>query len=195
MHHQNNHRKVIVVATKMSRFLMFITGILFFYVCSYVQSIILKEDCAAFGYNPAVLTCDTCDNMHKILDHSTTYDNCMTCCIKKEEEVYVTAVLEVDKRYLSFMKELSTVVEKKNELGLKIRYRYGNPTLHMYKNKGDSEPTESINVANWEKSTFEDYLSTHLVAKAKSAEKDGEKATKKKKESKADKKTKSKSKD
>jgi hypothetical protein len=143
----------------------------------YVIGTITREDCASYGYNVAVLSCETCEQMNKILDHTTTYDNCRACCIEKVEEKYAVAVLEVDKRYLSFMKEISAVIEKKQELKLKVRYRTGNPTLFMYKEKGDKEPAESIAVGSWEKGTFEDYLATHLksstepAAKAKSSKK------------------------
>jgi hypothetical protein len=109
--------------------------------------------------------------MNKILDHATTYNNCKSCCIEKVEEKYAVAVLEVDKRYLSFMKEISAVIEKKQELKLKIRYRTGNPTLYMYKEKGDKEPSESIAVGSWQKSTFEDYLATHLKSSAEAGAK------------------------
>uniref|UniRef100_A0A7S3GQR9 Selenoprotein F/M domain-containing protein n=2 Tax=Spumella elongata TaxID=89044 RepID=A0A7S3GQR9_9STRA len=125
----------------------------------------VRDNCPSLGYNPSVLTCDTCDTMHKILDHQTTYDNCKSCCIAKVEEKFSLAVLEVDKRYLSFMKEISAVTEKKSELGLKVRYRYVNPTLYMYKEKGDKEPAETIAVGQWNKATFEDYLSSHLKGK------------------------------
>lgn len=124
----------------------------------------IRDDCPSLGYNPSVLTCDTCDTLHKILDHQTTYDTCKSCCIAKVEEKFAHAVLEVDKRYLSFMKEISAVIEKKAELGLKVRYRYVNPTLYMYKEKSDKEPAETILVSQWNKATFEDYLSSHLKA-------------------------------
>lgn len=136
---------------------------------------ILKDECQAFGYNPAVLTCETCEHMHKILDHQATYTNCRACCIEKVEEIYNLAVLEVDKRYLHFMKEISAVIDKKKDLQLKVRYRYGNPTLYMYKEKGDIDPAESIAVGSWDKNTFEEYLTTHvrgnIEAKAKAASK------------------------
>lgn len=123
---------------------------------------ILREDCASHGFNVAVLSCETCEHMNKILDHSATYQNCKSCCIEKVEEVYELAVLEVDKRYVSYMKEISSVIENKQKLKLKIRYRTSAPTLYMYKEKGDTTPAESIAVGSWEKATFEEYLSTHL---------------------------------
>jgi len=149
---------------------------LFLLICVLLLSLssvvsVLRDDCASLGYNPSVLTCETCDNMHKILDHQTTFDNCKSCCIAKVEETYALAVLEVDKRYLSYMKEISAVIEKKAELKLKVRYRYVNPTLYMYKQKGDSDPAETIAVGSWDKATFEDYLSTHLKADAPKAKK------------------------
>lgn len=125
---------------------------------------LLREDCAAHGYNVAVLSCDTCEQIRKVVDHAKTYENCKSCCIEKAEETYELAVLEVDKRYVAFMKEISSVIEDKAKLKLKVRYRSVSPTLRMYKVKGDSEPAESIAVGSWEKKTFEDYLSTHLAA-------------------------------
>lgn len=123
---------------------------------------ILREDCASHGFNVAVLSCESCEHMNKILDHSATYENCKSCCIEKVEELYEQAVLEVDKRYVAYMKEISSVIENKQKLKLKIRYRTSAPTLYMYKEKGDTVPAESIAVGSWEKSTFEEYLSTHL---------------------------------
>lgn len=154
--------------------LQFVVLLLFVFAL-HASAAILKDDCQAFGYNPAVLACETCEHMNKILDHQATYANCKACCIEKVEEIYNLAVLEVDKRYLHFMKEISAVIEKKKDLQLKVRYRYGNPTLYMYKEKGDSEAAESIAVGSWDKSTFEEYLSTHvrglIEAKAKTAAK------------------------
>jgi len=143
----------------------FLTYIFVFLAALSAALAFVRDDCPSLGYNPSVLTCETCDTMHKILDHQSTYDNCKSCCIAKVEEKFSHAVLEVDKRYLSFMKEISAVIEKKAELGLKVRYRYVNPTLYMYKEKGDKEPAETITVSQWNKATFEDYLSSHLKEK------------------------------
>ena len=140
-------------------------------LCIALVSSILRDDCASYGFNVAVLSCETCEHINKILDHSGTYDNCKTCCIEKIEEIYEVAILDVDKRYLSFMKEISLVVEKKKELNLKVRYRSGNPTLYMYKTKNDNEPTETITVSTWDKSTFEEYLLTHLKSNKKNENK------------------------
>mmetsp|Transcript_79038 Transcript_79038/g.155051 ORF Transcript_79038/g.155051 Transcript_79038/m.155051 type:complete len:151 (+) Transcript_79038:89-541(+) len=135
-------------------------------VASFVAGI-LKEDCASHGFNVAVLSCETCELMQKILDHGSTYDNCKTCCIEKVEETYEQAVLEVDKRFLEFLKDLSEVIKIKKELNLKVRYRNGIPTLLMYKNKGDSRAAESIAVGSWDKNTFVEYLGSHLKAASK----------------------------
>lgn len=132
---------------------------------------ILREDCESHGFNVAVLSCDSCEILHKILDHSTTYDNCKVCCIEKVEEVYELAVLEVDKRFLEFMKDISEVVKSKKELNLKVRYRNGVPTLLMYKNKADPQAAESITVGSWDKNTFVEYLSSHLKSNVKAGKK------------------------
>jgi hypothetical protein len=136
--------------------------LLVFALLSAVAFAIIREDCASYGFNVAVLSCETCDHMNKILDHTATYENCKSCCIEKVEEVYEQAVLEVDKRYIAYMREISAVIENKQKLKLKVRYRTATPTLNMYKEKGDSVPAESIPVGSWDKATFEEYLSTHL---------------------------------
>lgn len=126
------------------------------------NNILIKDDCKLYGFNSNILECSTCQYILKTLNHEATYDKCSKCCIEKVEEKYNYAILEVDKRYLPFMKELSLVVESKNELKLKVKYKYGSPTLYMYKDKLDSEASEVISVGNWKKDTFVEYLSTHL---------------------------------
>lgn len=51
----------------------------------------------------------------------------------------------------------------KSELKLTVRYRFGAPSLLMYKNKKDSEPAEQLMVATWSKDTIKDYLTTHVT--------------------------------
>lgn len=126
-----------------------------------------NDQCLLKGFNPSVLMCDTCEVMHKIIDHQESYVNCKACCIEKVDEKYELAIMEVDKRYLSYMKEISSIIDKKAELHLKVRYRYGSPVLQMYKFKSDSEPTETISINSWDKNTIEDYLSSHLKMLAK----------------------------
>lgn len=122
-----------------------------------------KDNCVELGYNVNNLNCKTCDIILKILDHEKIYNDCKLCCTEKMEEIYTHAVLEVDKRYLPFMKDLSIIVEKANELNLIIKNKYGAATLLMYKNKSDEEPSESIIVSLWGVDMIEEYLKTHFI--------------------------------
>jgi len=122
-----------------------------------------KDNCSELGFNINNLNCKTCDTILKILDHEIIYNNCKLCCNEKIEEIYTYAILEVDKRFLPFMKDISLIVEKSDELNLIIKNKYGSATLLMYKDKSDEEPTESIIVSSWKMDMIEEYLKTHLV--------------------------------
>lgn len=71
--------------------------------------------------------------------------------------------VKVDTRFLGFYPELDAVIKIKESLKLTVRYRFGSPTLYMYKNKKDSEPAEQLSVASWNKETITDYLKSHLA--------------------------------
>ena len=121
-----------------------------------------QENCAVFGFNPNTLMCSTCLQLRDIVPVSDAIKQCNECCVKKIEEKYKYAVLEVDKRFLKALPEIAAVVKLKTELNLKIRYRYGPNSLLMYKEKSDGEPAEVISVNTWSKDVFVDYLKTHL---------------------------------
>lgn len=139
---------------------------LFIIVCFILSDVVIsfnKDNCIELGYNINNLNCKTCDIILKILDHEKIYNDCKLCCTEKIEETYTHAILEVDKRYLPFMKDLSVIVEKANELNLIIKNKYGAATLLMYKDKSDDEPSESIIVSLWRVDMIEEYLKTHLI--------------------------------
>jgi hypothetical protein len=125
------------------------------------------EQCLAQGFNNQVLQCSTCDHVSEILgDSSSSFSLCKSCCIAeaaKSEIKFKRAVLEVDKRTLPFSPELQSVVNKKKDLKLQVRNRYGTARLLMFAESGEDEPSEILSVHSWTKDTFEDYLKTHLV--------------------------------
>lgn len=121
--------------------------------------------CLDYGFNPTTLSCSTCETVGQILgEQSEAKNKCLECCVNMAtaEEKYGKAVLEIDKRSLGFFPDLQSVVEKKKELKLIVRYRFGSPRLLMYKFADDDEPSEDLSVHSWTKDTFEDYLSSHL---------------------------------
>ena len=143
--------------------------LLFLFCCLCYGIIHAKSNevtCLDYGYNPTALDCTTCDVIGQILgDQAEAKKKCLTCCntIINAEEIYEKAVLEVDKRALPYMPDVQAVVEKKKDLKLSIRYRFGgSPRLLMYKDKDDDEPSESLSVYSWTKDTFIDYLKSHV---------------------------------
>lgn len=126
---------------------------------------IKKSQCIAYGFNDNTLQCSTCETLSKIVSNREAYENCKVCCIEKVEERFGMAVLEVDNRYLAHMPDLDAIIAKKDELNLKVRYRFGSPVLKMYKSKSDEEPAETIAVGTWNQDNFKEYLLSHVSAK------------------------------
>eukprot|EP01038_Epipyxis_sp_PR26KG_P009199 gene9199-12409_t len=138
------------------------------------SSIASPEDCLTYGFNDQILSCKTCSLMQKVLlskDEITIIkanEMCQQCCIpdKSTENIkYEKAVLEVDKRYLAGLTDLHSIVKMKSQLGLTVKYRFGPPTLTMFKSKLDDEPSDMISVGTWSKDDFKDYFKTHLIPK------------------------------
>jgi hypothetical protein len=126
-----------------------------------------SEVCADYGFNPTTLVCSTCDLVGQILgDSSEAKKKCSECCLNiiNTEEKYEKAVLEIDKRAIPFLPDLKAIIEKKKELKLTVRYKYGHPRLLMYKNGNEDEPSEVHSVHSWNQDTFKDYLMTHLTS-------------------------------
>mmetsp|Transcript_11551 Transcript_11551/g.15868 ORF Transcript_11551/g.15868 Transcript_11551/m.15868 type:complete len:149 (+) Transcript_11551:26-472(+) len=124
-----------------------------------------RENCQELGFNPSVLLCSTCSTVQKFVSDSSVTEKCNECCISNptdSEEKYKLAVLEVDSRFIGFYPELDAIIKMKNKLKLTVRYRFGAPTLMMFKNKKDTEPIEQLNVASWNQETIKDYLKSHL---------------------------------
>lgn len=124
------------------------------------------KECAEYGYNAAILKCSTCSHVRQVLGESDALSKCLMCCTddKVEEVKYDRAVLEVDKRSLPFLPEISTVIKMKKDLNLRIKYDTVNPRLAMYKSKEDAEAAEVIPVHSWTLDTFKEYLQAHLAA-------------------------------
>lgn len=142
---------------------------LLFLLASHISSTsaIAQEQCLERGFNPQVLLCSTCEHVQKVLGQQEVYDDCRSCCIEKQEEVYEKAVLQMDKRYLPYYREMQDVIEQKESLRLKVKFLSGNPMLLMYTKKDDTEAADTISVGTWRLDTFKEYLATHLISKQK----------------------------
>jgi len=123
-------------------------------------------DCLELGFNSMLLSCEVCDTLERIVADKGLYQECSECCSVNQLDKFELAVFECDRRFLSRFPDLKAVVKAKSELNLDVRYRFGAaPTLLMYKDRGDENPVESLNVYSWTKDVFRDYLVTHLVSK------------------------------
>ena len=127
-----------------------------------LSAVIKKSQCASYGFNENTLQCSTCETLSKIVSNREAYDNCKVCCIEKVEDKFGLAVLEIDNRYLAHMPDLDAIVGMKDELKLKVQYRFGSPVLKMFKNSLDDEPAETIAVGTWNQDNFKEYLKSHL---------------------------------
>ena len=126
------------------------------------------QQCLDYGFNSEVLLCKTCEQVGQVLgEQSDAKAKCLDCCVNTvgNDEKYKKAVLELDKRSLNFMPDLKSIVDRKKELKLSVRYSFSSPRLLMFKNSDDVEPSEVISVHSWTKDTFTDYLSSHLIKK------------------------------
>jgi hypothetical protein len=129
-----------------------------------------EVDCKVAGFNPTTLQCGTCESLNKIVGDVDLYSECKECCITPVEEVFEVAVLEIDKRMMSFAGEVKKAIKtmkKESKFDFTVKYKFGSrPTLQMFKAKSDDTPSDSIPVGNWDENMLTDYLKGHLKPKS-----------------------------
>jgi len=128
------------------------------------------EECLASGFNRTVLRCNACDAIAKILENNKDAEKeCRKCCaapLSRPRESFELLVLEVDQRFLPMYPEISRAVEKHKKSGsappysaLTVRFSFGaRPTLHLYKERSDELPAESVFVGSWNLDVLEDFV-------------------------------------
>ena len=94
-------------------------------ICFAIIRPLHADSCFEIGFNSESLQCSTCERVLVALNDDDTYQKCLSCCVQDEiQEIttYNQAVLEVDKRFLSFDKnsDLNQVIKNKKALGLKV---------------------------------------------------------------------------
>ena len=93
----------------------------------------------------------------------------MQCCKMPENEFYELAVLELDKKMSKRYENIVTIMKIASELNLVLRHKYmARPTLLMYKDRTDEEPSEVIHVSSWRADVLEEYLKSHVLANLES---------------------------
>ena len=128
-------------------------------------SLVNEKVCIENGFDSSVLTCASCDQLKDVVGDEELETECRSCCQEDVVDVkYEQAILEVDKRFLTGLKELAEVVKMRKKLKLDVRYQFGaRPMLHMYKEEGNDVADESLAVHSWSKDTFKEYLKAHLA--------------------------------
>ena len=131
------------------------------------------DDCLTRGFNKTVLRCNACDAIAKILENARAEQDCRKCCqpaLQLARETFELIVLEIDQRFAPMYPEIQKILLKHNEessgrnsklpySALTVRYSFGaRPTLHLYKERDDELPAESVMVGSWKQDVLEDYI-------------------------------------
>ena len=135
------------------------------------------ETCLAQGFNSGALACSTCDVVNTVTGDLDLTDECQRCCdplldqaTGAAEEKYSSAVLEVDKRFLSAFANVEDMVartkKKENglDVGIKVRSRFGvRPQLVLYRG---SVIAETIPITGWSVDDLKDFVKASIVLDA-----------------------------
>jgi hypothetical protein len=120
-------------------------------------------ECANLGFTEA-LECSTCESLAAV----GLGKECEACCHVPSEEKYALIVLEVDKRSLEFYSTIAEVVKeaKKDDGGpfsdLVVRYQFNaRPQLHLYVERDDEYPADSVSVYSWSKDVILDFIKSN----------------------------------
>jgi hypothetical protein len=122
-----------------------------------------NQACLSLGFNSAEgMSCTVCDTLLKVTGEKQMHEECLQCCTSSENEVYELAVLEVDKKSAKRYVNIVNIMKKAEDIDLVLRHRRGSPpTLLMYKERDDEEPSERIGVTSWTADVLEEYIVSH----------------------------------
>lgn len=130
-----------------------------------------RIECLQYGYNPETLLCSICLKIKNILNDDMFVQECYQCCNQQlsdsEFMKYQLIILEIDKKFLKQNEELYQYTSKKNRYiaskTLVIRHKYHMlPTLLMYNERNDLEPSRVMNIASWSLDEIKEFLKVHL---------------------------------
>mmetsp|Transcript_13732 Transcript_13732/g.14294 ORF Transcript_13732/g.14294 Transcript_13732/m.14294 type:complete len:240 (+) Transcript_13732:1281-2000(+) len=124
-----------------------------------------NSKCFSLGFNSNNLQCQTCDNLLKVTGDKVLFEECKECCNSQEDEQFELIVLEVDKKLLKRFENIESVVKSSEDLNIILRHKYMSlPTLLMYKERTDDEPTEVIAISSWTSDVLIDYIKSHHIS-------------------------------
>jgi hypothetical protein len=122
------------------------------------------KKCLELGFNPQTLSCSICSKMNQIVNDESLTQECQNCCSEEGLDAYETyelIVLEIDKNFLKQNEELSKFLKGiGNQIVLRHKYLMS-PTLLMYQERNDLEPSRRINIASWSLEEIQEFLKSH----------------------------------
>lgn len=144
------------------------------------NDVLSAQGCLDIGFNKDVLKCNACVPLGRVLPRLLSA--CESCCSPGAtipREVFALIVLEIDKRFveMNMYPEIGLVIKKSQELELSssaslsstrltnpyanftIRYTFGaRPMLHLFKDRDDEFPEDSVQIGGWAQRVIEDFL-------------------------------------
>jgi hypothetical protein len=127
------------------------------------------KKCLELGFNSQTLSCSMCIKMKQIVNDEILTKECQDCCSNElinENEKYELIVLEIDKKYLKNNEELSQFLKEDNGVSNQIvlRHKYLMiPTLLMYHERNDLEPSRVMNIGSWSLEEIKEFLKSHVI--------------------------------
>jgi hypothetical protein len=125
----------------------------------------LFDKCSPLGYNPATLSCDICEKLSHVIQDPTLTQECYDCCFIPSDAntFYELTILEVDKNILKRFEKLSEFLKlSSEEYSVIVRHKYMSlPTLLMYKERIDDEPSQVVGIESWSVEELKEYLDAH----------------------------------
>jgi hypothetical protein len=125
------------------------------------------ERCVSLGYNSATLSCDICEKLSRIIQDPGLTQECHECCFTTGDEntFYELTILEVDKNILKRFEHLSQFLKTSaDDYSVIVRHKYmALPTLLMYKERIDDEPSRVVGIESWSVEELKEYLDAHTA--------------------------------
>uniref|UniRef100_A0A7S2UUQ0 Selenoprotein F n=1 Tax=Fibrocapsa japonica TaxID=94617 RepID=A0A7S2UUQ0_9STRA len=128
------------------------------------------SQCLDWGFTEN-LECPTCDKIGVVLHDEEITRNCEECCKVPEvaaEIKYDKAVLEVGRSVLPLFPEVEGFYKNRrkqfSKLQTKLTRLAMRPVIHLYRDKHDEEPAESMGVSRWKEDSIVEFLDEKLQA-------------------------------
>ena len=69
------------------------------------------QTCLNLGFNKESLQCQSCAAIQRVIGDEELFEDCLSCCMSVDKELYDFAVLEIDKRSLAYYPNLGAIIK------------------------------------------------------------------------------------